>query len=428
MAFLQICTLLGPMFIFMGLGLPIYLAMGFTCLIFTLIFDVPIMILAQSYVRGLGSYVFLALPFYFLAGELMNAGGITSRLLKFSNAVIGHIHGGLSHVNIVASMIFSGVSGSAAADVSAIGSVLIPAMKKEGYSPGYAAAVTAASSTIGPIIPPSIPVVVYALISGASIGKLFLAGVVPGIVMGCYLLIVSFFISRRRKYPASSRPTFKEIVRSVCDASLALPMPIIILGGITTGIVTPTEAGAVAVIYGLILGLFVYRELNIKELPRIFFRTMVNCSTVLIIIATTGLFSWIVANMQLGEAIVQIFQSFSTDKWMVLTILMVFFLLWGLVLDAVTATVIMVPIFLPLVQEAGIDLVHFGILVVMNTMIGNSTPPMGLTLFLTSSLARVRVEYTIKEIIPFLIALLLVLFLCTYIPAIVLWLPNLLMK
>jgi tripartite ATP-independent transporter DctM subunit len=356
----------------------------------------------------------------------MNAGGITPRLLKFSSAIIGHISGGLSHVNIVASMIFSGVSGSAAADVSAIGSVLIPAMKKEGYSPGYAAAVTAASSTIGPIIPPSIPVVVYALISGTSIGRLFLGGVIPGIVMGLYLLVVSFLISRRRGYPASPRPTFKKIVRSACDASLALPMPIIILGGITTGIVTPTEAGAMAVVYGLVLGLFVYRELKLNNLFRIFSRTMVNCSTVLIIIATTGLFSWIIANMELGEAIVQVFQSFSTNKWMILTIMMIFFLLWGLVLDAVTATVIMVPIFLPLVQEAGINLVHFGILVVMNTMIGNSTPPMGLTLFLTGSLAKVRLEQIIKEILPFLIALLLVLFFCTYIPELVLWLPNLL--
>ena len=428
MELLQLGMLLIPMFILMGLGLPIFLAMGITCLLFALVFDLPMMILAQSYVRGLASYDWLALPFYFLAGDLMNAGGITARLLKFSGALIGHIRGGLSHVNIVASMIFSGVSGSAAADTSAIGSVLIPAMKKDGYPSAYAAAVTAASSTIGPIIPPSIPLVVYGLLSQVSIGKLFLAGAIPGIMMGVYLLIASFTISHRRAYPASKRATLSQLLRSSVDASAAVMMPVIILGGITTGIVTPTEAGVIAVAYGLVLGCFVYREMKLRDLPRIFGQTMVNCATILIIIATIGLFCWIIANMGLGEALVRMFLSISTNKWVILGILNIFFLLWGCVLDPVTSMVIMVPIFIPLVQQVGIDLVHFGLVLVMNLMIGLVTPPVGILLFLTSSMAQDRLEKVVREMVPFLIALLLVLVICTYIPGIVMWLPNLLMK
>jgi len=428
MEFFQLCMLLIPMFFLMGLGLPIFLAMGMTCLLFVLLFDLPNMILAQSYVRGLASYDWLALPFYFLAGDLMNAGGITARLLKFSRALIGHIKGGLSHVNIVVSMIFSGVSGSAAADTSAIGSVLIPAMKKEGYPGDYTAAVTAASSTIGPIIPPSIPLVVYGLLAQVSIGKLFLAGAIPGIMMGLYLLVASFIISHRRGYPASKRATLRQLLRSSVDAGLAVMMPVIILGGITTGIVTPTEAGVIAVAYGLVLGCFVYREMKLKDLPRIFGQTMINCATILIIIATIGLFCWIIANMGLGEVLVRMFLSISTNKWVILGMLNIFFLIWGCLLDPVTSMVILVPIFIPLVQQVGIDPVHFGVVVVMNLMIGLVTPPVGLLLFLTSSMAQVRLEKVIKEMVPFLIALLLVLIICTYIPSIVMWLPDLLIK
>ena len=428
MEFLQMAVLLTPMFTLMGLGMNIFLSMGIACGLTVFVFDLPMMILAQSYVRGLSSYDFLALPFYFLAGDLMNYGGITTRLLRFSGALIGHIRGGLSHVNIVASMIFSGVSGSAVADTSAIGSVLIPSMKKEGYPGAYSAAVTAASSTIGPIIPPSIPLVVYGLLAQESIGKLFWAGAIPGLMMGFYLLGASFIMSYRRGYPARKRANFKEFLKSSLDATFALMMPVIILGGITSGIVTPTEAGVIAVSYGLILGIFVYREIKIKDLPRILGQTMVNTGTILIIIATTGLFAWIVANMSLGEIMVKFFLSISTNKWIILGILNVFFLIWGCVLDPVTAMVIMVPIFIPLAQQVGIDLIHFGVVVVINLMIGLVTPPVGVLLFLTSAMAEEKVEHVIRELTPFLVALLLVLLISTYWPGMVMWLPNVLIK
>ena len=428
MELVQLAMLLLPMFVLMGFGVPIFLAMGITCLLFVYLFDLPMMILAQSYVRGLYSYDFLALPFYFLAGDLMNHGGITRRLVNFSQALIGHVRGGLSHVNIIASMIFSGVSGSAVADTSAIGSVLIPSMKKSGYPGAYAAAVTAASSTIGPIIPPSIPLVVYGLIAQVSVGKLFLGGAIPGVMMGVYLLIASFAISRRRGYPAIQWAGLKKLLRSGLDAGLALMMPFIIVGGITSGVVTPTEAGVIAVVYALFLGGFVYREVGLQDLPRILGNTMINSGTVLIIIASSGLFSWIIANMKLGEILVGVFLSISTNKWVILGILNVFFLLWGCVLDPVTAMIILLPIFIPLVQELGIDLVHFGVVVVINLMIGLVTPPVGILTYLSASIAEARLENVMKESIPFLLALLVVLIMCTYWPALVMWLPELLMK
>ncbi len=428
MEFIQFGLLIAPMLILMGLSLPIFLAMGITCLLFALLFDLPLMVLPQSYVRGLAVYDLLALPFYFLAGDLMNAGGITARLVKFSEALIGHIRGGLSHVTIISSMIFAGVSGSAVADASAIGSVLIPTMKKNGYPSSYVAALTAASSTIGPIIPPSIPMVVYGLLTQVSIGRLFLAGAIPGILMGVYLLVISFHISYRRGYPANQRATLKQLFRSFIDATPALMMPAIILGGIVIGIVTPTEAGAIAVVYGLVIGCFVYREINLKDLPRIFGQTMVNTATIMIIIATTGLFCWIIANMGLGGVLVKMFQSISTNKWIILAIINVFFLFWGCFLDPVTAMLIIVPILIPLVQQLGIDLVHFGLIVVLNLMIGLVTPPVGILLYLSSSMANVKLGLMLKELVPFLLALFLVLAMSTYIPSIVMWLPNLLMK
>jgi tripartite ATP-independent transporter DctM subunit len=428
MEFIQLLVLLVPMFLLMALGVPIFLSMGITCLAFILAFDLPITILAQSYVRGLANYDFLALPFFFLAGDLMNTGGITVRLLNFSKALVGHIRGGLSHVTIVTSMIFAGVSGSAVADAAAVGSVLIPAMKRGGYPGSYAAAVAAAAGTIGPIIPPSIPLVIYGLYSQISIGKLFLGGATPGILMGVYLIIASIIISRRRGYPADQRATLMHVLRSSLDAILALMMPVIILGGIITGIVTATESAVLAVSYGLILGCFVYRDTKARDLPLILGKAMINSGTVLIIIATTGVFCWIIANMGLGDALVRGLLSISGNKWVLLGVINIFFLIWGCFLDPVTALLIVIPILIPLAQKVGIDLIHFGVVAVLNLMIGLVTPPVGVIVYLTSSMAQEKVEVVFKESVPFLIALLLVLIMSTYLPGIVTWLPNLIMK
>jgi len=425
MELLQLSVLVAPMLILMFLGLPIFLAMGMACFFFVLVFDLPTMILAKSYVSGLASYDFLALPFYFLAGDLMGGGGITRRLVEFSQSFIGHIKGGLSHVTIVAEMIFSGVSGSAVGDASAIGSVLIPSMKKGGYPGSYVAALNVATATLGPIIPPSIPMVVYGLIAQVSVGKLFVAGAVPGIILGGYLLAVSVILSYRRGYPASRRATLREKIRITLDAFPAIIMPLIILGGIVSGVVTPTEAGVIAVVYGLIVGSIVYKELKLRDLPRIFGEAMVNSAAILIIIATTGLFCWIIANMGLGEFLVKLFLSISTNPWVILGILNIFFLVWGCFFDPLTALVIIVPILLPMIKQVGIDLTHFGLVVIMNLGIGLITPPVGILLYLCNSMAQAKLEETIQEIIPFLVALLLALVVFTYVPSTVMWLPNL---
>ena len=424
MEIIKFAVLLGPLFAFMALGVPIFLSMGLACVLFALIYQVPLFLMAMSYIRGLDSFAYLAVPLFFLAGDLMNASGITDRLLKFSSALIGHIRGGLSHVNIVASMIFSGVSGSAVADTSAVGSVLIPAMKKEGYHRAYAAAVTAASSTIGPIIPPSIPFVIFGLLACTSIGDLFLAGVVPGVLMGVFLLISSYIISIRRKYPAHSRASIKLLVRSFLDAFLALLMPVIIVGGISTGIVTPTESGVVAVVYGILIGLFVYRGFKFRDLPRILLDSILNSGMILIIIATTGLFTYLVADMQAGELMVKFFTTLSSNKWVILTMIVVFFLIWGCVLDPLTALLVLVPLLIPVVDAVEINTIHFGVVIVLTLMIGLVTPPVGIVLYLAAALAKCTFEDVVKESLLFLAALFLVLGVCMYWPDLVLWLPR----
>ena len=330
-------TLLAPLFGFMALGFPVFVSMGLACVLFVTIYDIPIYLIGMSYVRGVDNFTYLAIPFYFLAGDLMNRSGITDRMLQFTSTLVGHIRGGLSHVNILANMVFSGVSGSAMADASAIGSVLIPAMKKEGYTPGYSAAITAASSTIGPIFPPSIPLVVYGLLSSSSIGDLFLAGMVPGVLMCIFLLISSYLISRKRKYPAHPRASLRQVVQAFGHAFLALLMPLIIVGGMTTGIVTPTEAGVVAVVYAIILGLFVYKGFTLRQLPGILTESVLNSGVILIIIASTGLFAYLVAEMQAGELINEFFTNISTNKWVILSLIVGFFIIWGCLLDPITA-------------------------------------------------------------------------------------------
>jgi tripartite ATP-independent transporter DctM subunit len=424
MAFAQLGALMFPMLILMMLGAPIFLAMGISCGLFVIIFDLPTMILAKSYVTGLASYDFLALPFYFLAGDLMTSGGITEKMVKFCQSLIGHVKGGLSHVTIVGNMIMAGVSGSAIVDASAIGSVMIKAMKKAGFPAGYTAAINASAATIGPIIPPSIPFVIYGLVAQLSVGKLFLAGAFPGIMMGIYLLVVSYVVSRRRNYPATERATLKQIFVTMIRAFPALVMPGIILGGILSGIVTPTEAGVVAVVYGFLVGAFVYRTLNLRELPQLLSNTMVNSASIMIIIATTGLFCWIIANMGMGPSLIKMFLSISTNKWVILFIINIFFLLWGCFFEILTALLIIVPVLIPLMQQLGVDLIHFGVIVVLNLMIGMLTPPVGVLLYLCASMSEAKIEEAVKELVWPLVALLVALFVCTYVPQVVLWLPN----
>jgi tripartite ATP-independent transporter DctM subunit len=426
---LQFGLLLGSFLLFLGLGVPVFFAMGLASLVFILVQggSVPLNVLASSLVQGIDSFNFLAIPFFFLAGDLMNTGGITRRLLAFSSSLVGHVRGGLSHVAIVASMIFSGVSGSAVADASAIGSVMIPAMKADRYPPAYAAAVVASAATMGPIIPPSIAFVVYALLAEVSVGRLFLAGVLPGVLMGVYLMVAAWLIARRRGFAYSPRASLGTVRATFAGASVALVMPLIIMGGIVFGVVTPTEAGVVAVVYGLVVGVLVFRDLRVREVFQICTDSMINACTILLMIAAAGIFSWLVANMNLGELLVRFFTGLTTSRWLMLLIINVFFLIWGLALDIVVGMVVMVPLLIPVAKAYGIDLVQFGVIVTLNLLIGELTPPSGVVLFISAGIAGARLEDVFREAVPFAIALVAVLALVTYVPALSLWLPTLLM-
>lgn len=420
--------LMGAFLVFAAIGVPVFFAMGLASLVFVLFTGgaVPLSVLASSMVQGMDSFAFLAIPFFFLAGELMNTGGITRRLLAFAESVVGHIRGGLSHVAIVSSVVFSGVSGSAVADASAIGSSLIPSMKQRGYPAAYAAAVVAAASTMGPIIPPSIAFVVYALVSEVSIGRLFLAGAVPGALMAVYLLATASLVARRRGFPYSERATLPHFGRTLKAALPALAMPVIILGGIVGGVTTPTEAGVVAVLYAIVAGRYLYRELTWGRIAAITREAMISSGLILLTIAAAGIFSWLVANLAIGETLAKTLLALTDERWVMLALINVVLLLWGLALEPAVALVTLVPVLVPVANAYGIDLVHLGVVVVLNLMIGQLTPPSGVVTFLTAQLAGAPLNAVFREALPFTLALIAVLLLVTFVPLLSLWLPSVL--
>jgi tripartite ATP-independent transporter DctM subunit len=368
----------------------------------------------------------MAVPFFILAGNLMNAAKITDSIIEFSKLLVGRIRGGLGHVNIVASMFFAGISGSAVADTSALGSILIPAMEKERYSSAYSAAVTASSSIIGPIIPPSIPMVIMAMIANLSVGGLFLGGVLPGVFIGFGLMAVNYFISRRRNYQKIVEPIqWKVFFKTLLATIIPLLMPIIILGGILGGIFTATEAASVAVAYALFIGLIILRTLSFKDLPNIFFRSMVLTSTILIVFAMANAFSWILATQQIPQKVSQYILSISRDPFIILLLVNIFLLIVGCFLEGLAAIMITVPILMPLVTQVGIDPMHFALIVVVNLMIGLITPPMGLCLIVVCGVAKIKLGPLLKEIIPFLMVEIVILFVITYMPWFTLTLPRL---
>ncbi len=386
-----------------------------------------IQIIPQTMMFGVESLELAAIPLFILAGELMNFGGITNRLVKFSQVLIGHIRGGLSLVAVLVNMIMAGVSGSAVADASATGTILIPAMKKDGYDVDYAAALIAAAATIGPIIPPSIPMIVFAVISNASVGKLFLSGAIPGVLMGFALMGLCYYYARKNNYPKLPRPTMKEFLRTVEDALLAVIMPAVIVAGIVFGIATVTEIAGIAVAYAAIVGGLIYRELKMKDVPRILHDAAVMSAVVMITLATASAFAWLMTILQIGNKLMAIIAPISNNPLVILLIINFFFLLIGCVFEPLPAMFIFVPMLLPLVKTLGIDMVHFGLIVVFNLMLGLLTPPVGLNFFITATIAKRPPEAVISKIWSFFFVLLAVLILCTCLPGLVLWLPRKLM-
>ncbi len=417
-----------PLFLVLLLiGLPVFfatlLAPGTMLLIEGMDRDLPL--LFRNIYNGIDSFPLMAIPFFMLAGELMNRGGITMRLVYFSQAFIGHVRGGLAHVNIMSSMLFAGLSGSAVADTSAIGSMLIPAMEKNGYKRKFAAAITAASSVIGPIIPPSGIMIIYAYTMEVSVAALFAAGLVPGVLMGGALMIITAVMAKKYDFPvAAEKATWRERGGATKKAILPLLTPVIILGGILGGIFTPTEASAIAVAYALFLSVWVLRSVSISELPGIFTRSAKSSAVVLLLVGAAIAFKTVVSLSRAAETLAFGVLAISENPMILLFMINLLLFVIGMFLDAGPAIIILGPILAPIFIELGIDPVHFAMIMSVNLTVGLATPPMGLVLFVASSVSGERVESIAKAILPFLAAQIAVIFLITFVPEISLTMPR----
>jgi tripartite ATP-independent transporter DctM subunit len=411
------------------LGLPVAAAMGLTAVIgLAVLGDVSLLtIVGQRVYAATTSFPLLAIPFFILAGNLMNTGGMTERIFRFAHTLVGHMKGGLGQVNVVGSMVFAGMSGSALADAMGLGAIEVKAMTARGYEARFAAAVSAASATVGPVIPPSIPLVLFGSMTGVSVGALFLGGVVPGILMGVAMMVVVGIVARRRNYPSEPRASLREAMRGLVDGLAALVTPAIIMGGILGGIFTPTEASVVACAYALVLGMAVYRELKWRDLPRILLETARQTAQVMFIVATAGLFGWFLIYMRVPDALIQALTALAANKWAVLVIINVILLVLGCFMEGIAIMLLTVPIFMPIVTKLGIDPVHFGVVMTLNLMIGLLTPPVGMALYAMSSVAKVGVVELTRELVPFMISIFAVLVLITFVPGVVTWLPKLIM-
>ncbi len=422
-------AIFGVLIFFILIGLPIAVSMGLTAAIFFVVLGEvhTLSMIPQRMYISTTSFPLLAIPFFILVGTLMNTGGITLRLFRFAQCLVGHIRGGLGHVNVVNSMIFAGMSGAAVADAAGIGMVEMEAMTKAGFDRRFSAAVTAASSTIGPIIPPSIPFVIFGSLTGTSVGRLFLGGFIPGLIMGVAMMITVYIISGRRGYPRGQRATIRELFESGLNAASAMVTPLIIIGGILLGIFTPTEASVVAAAYALVLTIGIYREIKIKDLPRILWETLEHTIRVMFIISAAGVFGWLLIHQRVPEAVIKSLMSLTSNPWAILLILNIVLLILGCFMEGISVMLLTIPVFMPLVTKVGIDPVHFGVVMTLNLMVGLLTPPVGMVLYAVSSVGKVPLWELASELKWYIVALMVSLGLITYIPSLVTWVPNLVM-
>ncbi|TQN03388.1 C4-dicarboxylate transporter DctM subunit [Acidovorax temperans] len=421
--------LLGSTLLLFAIGMPVAFAMVVSAGAALLsLGNVPLMVLPQRIVTGADSFPLMAIPLFLLAGNLMIGGGLTDKLSRFATAMVGHFRGGLAQVNIVNSMVMGGMTGSAIADAVSDCKILVPVMVKSGYSARFAAALSGATAVIAPIIPPSIPFIIYGSIAGVSIGQLFLGGAIPGILMGVYLMVAVNVIARRRNFPRGERPTLRGIVHALRVSGPPLMLPVIILGGILAGVFTPTEAGAVAVVYALVLTMVFYRSLGAADIPKILLETGVQAGVIMLVIAAASPFSWLLAREQVGQAVVQLLAHIGDNKILFLLVLNVVLIVLGMFLDATAILIIVVPVLVPVFAALGLDPVHMGVMVVMNLMIGMVTPPFGLVMYVVCDILKVTITDFTRELWPFLLALVAILLTITYVPELVLFLPKLAMR
>ena len=421
----MILLLIGVFIVALLCRVPIAFSLGLACLAYVVASGIPAIILPMKMYSGIDVFVLLSIPGFILAGNLMNHGGLTEKIISFCNHLLGHIRGGLALANVGASMLFAGISGTAVSDTASIGSVMIPAMKKEGYDEGFSAAITAVSSTVGPIIPPSVPMIIAATLSGLSVGKLFLAGAIPGILLGVGLMCMAAFLSKKRNYPKQERKAFKQVAYSFIDTFWALLMTAIILFGIIGGVFTPTEASIIAVLYALLIGIFVYRKLSFKQLGKIVLDSMKTSASLMVLVGFANLFGWILITERLPQWIAGEILGFTTNKYLVLLLINVLLLFIGTFMETIAALLILFPILLKVALTVGVDPIHFAVIAVLNLIIGLTTPPVGVCLFVASSIGKVPLGKVSRASLPFLLVSFIVLLLVTFIPEISLFLPGL---
>ncbi|ACN17342.1 DctM9 [Desulforapulum autotrophicum HRM2] len=407
------------------LGFPVAFCLGITSLAALIVSDVPLVLMTQRLFTGIDSFPLMAVPFFVLAGELMNRGGTTRRLIDFANVLVGRIPGGLAHTNILASMFFGGISGSAVADAAAMGTILVPGMIRKGFSPGFSAAVTAASSTMGPIIPPSILMVLMGVTTGLSIGGLFAAGIIPGTLIGVSMMGLSYFMAIRYSFPKETMALSPLILwKEFVSAGPALLAPFIILGGILGGVFTPTEAAAIAVLYAFILGRFIYRELTVRDMGDVFIQSGITTAVLLIIIGMANIFAWVLTSEQIPTRIAQAMLALTSNPYAILMMINVFLIFIGMFLEGGAAIIILAPTLLQVTNAVGIDPLHFGLIMVLNLSVGLLTPPLGVCLFVVCGVTRIDFSVIVRAVIPFLLLEIGVLLVATYFPWLILFVPK----
>ncbi|MBL3538329.1 TRAP transporter large permease [Aminivibrio sp.] len=419
---------LGILFFFTIFGVPIVFCLGIANLVMLWVMDIPLMALPAKVIQGADSFPLLAIPFFMFVGEVMNRGGIARRLVDFADALVGHITGGLGHVSILSSMFFGGICGSAVAETAAIGGLLIPPMKKQGFPAPLAAAICASAAVIGIIIPPSIPFILFGIITSTSIARIFLGGIIPGIIVGLALMVTTYFITKKQGIarPAPDRTfSLRRVGKTFLSAGWALSIPVIIVGGILGGVFTATEAGAVSAFVAMILGLFVYKEISFKDLPGIFLSTGKTTATVLYLCGMAMCTAWLLTRARVPFELAAMVQSITDSQLGVLLMTNVLLFFVGFVMDLTPAMLILAPILLPVMQQVGIDPVYFGVLMSVNLGIGLITPPVGTVLYVATGVAGVKFEELVKSIAPFVVAELAVLVLLIFFPQIILFIPNL---
>ncbi|MGG0892245.1 TRAP transporter large permease [Cytobacillus horneckiae] len=419
-------VIIGLFTLLLLLGIPISIVLGMiTVLYFVLIGD-PVLLEStpQRLYSGLENFGLLAIPLFMLAGEIMNEGGITSRLVRFSRVLIGHVRGGLAYVTVISNMFLASILGSANAQAAMMSKVMVPEMEKEGYSREFSSALTLGSSVIAPIIPPSMIFIIYGTLSGTSIGGLFMAGIIPGILFGIgFMLLISYY-GFKMKFPKSNKATFKEILKNTWNVIPALLVPVAIIFGILSGVFTATESAGVACFIALIVGIFFYKELKLKKFPKIFVSTVINTATVTFLIAMANIFGWMIAFEQIPQMIVDTMLAISDNPFVFLLMVNLALLIIGMFLDGIAALIILTPVFLPLITAFEIDPIHFGLIICINLTIGLLTPPVGTGLFIVSSIAEVKFERLIKATLPFLAVAIFMLFVITYWSDAVLIIPR----